>query len=85
MDDVSKASGVVADMRKVFRQDTRIIQKLHRRVFIDKITQEQVSRLSSGTGASTSPAARSDRQATPTRAGCLSKHQDICCCSGGLV
>jgi hypothetical protein len=29
-------------MRKVFRQDTRIIQKLHRRVFLDKITQEQV-------------------------------------------
>ena len=42
VNDVSKAAGVVADMRKVFRQDTRIIQKLHRRVFIDKITPEQV-------------------------------------------
>lgn len=42
VDDVSKAAGVVADMRKVFRQDTRVIQKLHRRVFLDKITKEQV-------------------------------------------
>jgi mechanosensitive ion channel protein 1/2/3 len=42
VDDMSKAAGVVADMRKVFRQDTRVIQKLHRRVFLDKITQEQV-------------------------------------------
>ncbi len=42
VNDVSKAAGVVADMRKVFRQDTRIIQKLHRRVFIDKILPEQV-------------------------------------------
>lgn len=33
---------MVADMRKVFRQDTRIIQKLHRRVFLDRITNEQV-------------------------------------------
>ncbi len=42
INDMQKAAGVVADMRKVFRQDTRIIQKLHRRVFIDKITTEQV-------------------------------------------
>ena len=34
---------MVADMRKIIRQDPRIIQKLHRRVFLDKITMEQVS------------------------------------------
>lgn len=43
VDDVSKAAGVVYDMRRVFRQDVRIIQKLHRRVFIDKIIREQVT------------------------------------------
>lgn len=44
VNDIAKAAGVVADMRKVFRSDTRIIQKLHRRVFLDKITPEQVRR-----------------------------------------
>lgn len=34
---------MVADMRKIIRQDPRIIQKLHRRVFLDKITRDQVS------------------------------------------
>ena len=33
---------MIADMRKIIRQDPRIIQKLHRRVFLDKITREQV-------------------------------------------
>ena len=42
MDDVGKASAVIADMRKIIRQDPRIIQKLHRRVFFDKLTREQV-------------------------------------------
>ena len=32
-------------MRKIIRQDPRIIQKLHRRVFIDKLTREQASLL----------------------------------------
>lgn len=44
MDDIGKASAVVADMRKIIRQDPRIIQKLHRRVFFDKLTREQVRR-----------------------------------------
>ncbi len=43
MDDIGKAGAVVADMRKIIRQDPRIIQKLHRRVFIDKLTREQAS------------------------------------------
>ena len=38
-----RAGAVVADMRKIIRQDTRIIQKLHRRVFLDKVNREQVS------------------------------------------
>jgi hypothetical protein len=42
VDDIGKAAAVVADMRKIIRQDPRIIQKLHRRVFIDKLTREQV-------------------------------------------
>jgi hypothetical protein len=58
VDDVSKAAGVVADMRKVFRQDTRVIQKLHRRVFLDKITKEQVCLL--GTHSCVSIALQSD-------------------------
>lgn len=43
VDDIGKAGAVVADMRKIIRQDPRIIQKLHRRVFIDKLTREQAS------------------------------------------
>ena len=41
--DVVRSGAVVADMRKIIRQDPRIIQKLHRRVFLDKITRDQVS------------------------------------------
>ena len=41
MEDVSRTNAVVADMRKIIRQDPRIIQKLHRRVFLDKLTREQ--------------------------------------------
>lgn len=43
VDDIVRSGAVVADMRKIIRQDPRIIQKLHRRVFLDKITREQVS------------------------------------------
>ena len=43
VEDVPRASAVVADMRKVMRQDPRIIQKLHRRVFLDKITRDEAS------------------------------------------
>lgn len=43
MDDVARSGAVVADMRKIIRQDPRIIQKLHRRVFLDEITRDQVS------------------------------------------
>ena len=49
MDDIGKAAAVVADMRKIIRQDPRIIQKLHRRVFIDKLTREQASCISEQT------------------------------------
>jgi hypothetical protein len=41
VEDVSRTNAVVADMRKIIRQDPRIIQKLHRRVFLDKLTREQ--------------------------------------------
>ena len=30
-------------MRKLIRQDPRIIQRLHRRVFLDKINRDQIS------------------------------------------
>ena len=43
VDDIVRSGAVVADMRKIIRQDPRIIQKLHRRVFLDKITRDQVS------------------------------------------
>ena len=43
VEDMKAVSAVVADMRKIIRQDPRIIQKLHRRVFLDKITREQVT------------------------------------------
>ena len=43
VEDISRAGAVVADMRKIIRQDPRIIQKLHRRVFMDKLTRDQVS------------------------------------------
>ena len=43
VEDVVRAPAVVADFRKVIRQDPRIIHKLHRRVFVDKLTRDQVS------------------------------------------
>ena len=43
LEDVPKTSAVVSDIRKILRQDNRIIQKLHRRVFLDKVTREDVS------------------------------------------
>ena len=45
---MNRAQAVVADFRKVIRQDPRIIQKLHRRVFVDKITRDQVCASASG-------------------------------------
>ena len=41
LDDLPKAAAVVSDVRKILRQDARIIQKLHRRVFLDKINREE--------------------------------------------
>ena len=43
LDDLPRVSAVVADVRKILRQDSRIIQKLHRRVFLDKITRDDLS------------------------------------------
>ncbi|KAK9863272.1 hypothetical protein WJX84_010012 [Apatococcus fuscideae] len=43
VEDISRVGPVVSDMRRIIRQDPRIIQKLHRRVFLDKITREQIS------------------------------------------
>jgi hypothetical protein len=34
-----QANMVVQDIRRIVRNDTRVINKLHRRVFLDKITQ----------------------------------------------
>lgn len=38
-----KVGNVIADMRKFIRQDQRIIQRLHRRVFLDKVTRDQIT------------------------------------------
>ena len=43
-EDLAKTSTVVSDIRKILRQDARIIQKLHRRVFLDKVTRDDCSR-----------------------------------------
>ncbi|KAG7669737.1 hypothetical protein Ndes2437B_g05923 [Nannochloris sp. 'desiccata'] len=43
LEDLPKSSAVVSDIRKILRQDSRIIQKLHRRVFLDKVTREDAS------------------------------------------
>jgi mechanosensitive ion channel protein 1/2/3 len=43
LEDLPKSSAVVSDIRKILRQDNRIIQKLHRRVFLDKVTREDAS------------------------------------------
>lgn len=43
LEDLPKISAVVSDIRKILRQDARIIQKLHRRVFLDKVTREDAS------------------------------------------
>jgi len=43
VEDVGKAGAVVADMRKVLRADPRIIQKLHRRVFLETVDRDQAT------------------------------------------
>ena len=40
--DVGKIASALSDMRKILRQDPRIIQKLHRRVFLDGVDRDQV-------------------------------------------
>jgi len=40
--DLDKVEAIVSDMRRIIRQDPRIIQKLHRRVFLDKLSREEV-------------------------------------------
>ncbi|KAL6767682.1 hypothetical protein ACKKBF_B36230 [Auxenochlorella protothecoides x Auxenochlorella symbiontica] len=43
VEDTRRVEAVVNDMRKILRQDTRVIQRLHRRVFLDKITRDQAT------------------------------------------
>jgi hypothetical protein len=43
LEDLPKASAVVSDIRKILRQDPRVIQKLHRRVFLDKLTRDEAT------------------------------------------
>jgi len=43
VEDLERINPVVSDIRKILRQDARIIQKLHRRVFLDKITKDDIS------------------------------------------
>lgn len=38
--DVPKANAIVQDIRRIVRNDTRVINKLHRRVFLDKISPD---------------------------------------------
>lgn len=38
-----KVNMVIADMRKLIRQDQRIIHRLHRRVFLDKVDRDQIT------------------------------------------
>jgi len=40
--DVQKANAIAQDIRRIMRSDTRVMNKLHRRVFVDKITKEDV-------------------------------------------
>jgi hypothetical protein len=40
LEDLPRVVDIVSDARKILRQDNRIIQKLHRRVFIDSVTKE---------------------------------------------
>ena len=40
LEDLPRVTDIVSDARKILRQDNRIIQKLHRRVFLDDVTKE---------------------------------------------
>jgi hypothetical protein len=37
-----QANAIAQDIRRIMRSDTRVMNKLHRRVFVDKITKEDV-------------------------------------------
>jgi len=41
--DIDKVEKVISDMRRVIRQDSRVIQKLHKRAFLDEINREYIS------------------------------------------
>lgn len=41
LEDLPRVTAVVSDIRKILRADARIIQKLHRRVFLDKLTRDE--------------------------------------------
>lgn len=41
VEDARRAEDIVLDMRKILRQDSRVIQRLHRRIFLEKITRDQ--------------------------------------------
>ena len=43
LEDLPRVADVVSDARRILRQDNRIIQKLHRRVFLHQITRENCS------------------------------------------
>lgn len=40
--DINKVSPIIQDMRKILKSDNRVLSRLHRRVFLSKITQEHV-------------------------------------------
>jgi small-conductance mechanosensitive channel len=40
LEDLPRVTDIVSDARKILRQDNRIIQKLHRRVFLDDVSKE---------------------------------------------
>jgi hypothetical protein len=38
----TQANAIAQDIRRIMRSDTRVMNKLHRRVFVDKITKDDV-------------------------------------------
>ncbi len=41
--DLDKVEAIVSDMRRIIRQDARVLQKLHKRAFLDEINREYIS------------------------------------------
>lgn len=43
VEDISAVPSIIGDMRRIIRNDVRVLPKLHRRVFLDKVNRNELT------------------------------------------